>query len=93
MRIVRDKLSTESIPGNLLGLYLAELSHKTGEIIEATIDNGGEVAMAITLADMLDIVYGCAAQVGISRTDLTNLRMQRHTEYGDYTNHVSSSEK
>lgn len=92
MRIVREKLSDQSVPGNLLGLYLAELNHKMGEIIEATIDDGGEVAMAITLADMLDIVYGCAAQVGISRTDLTNLRMQRHTDYGDYSNHVSRPE-
>lgn len=89
MRIVRDKLSNESIPGNLLGLYLAELNHKTGEIIEATVDDGRETVIAIALADMLDIIYGCAAQVGISRTDLTNLRMQRHAEHGPYNDKIA----
>lgn len=89
MRVVREKLSSTSAPGNLIGLYLSELNHATAEVIEATIDDGREAIIGIKLADMLDIIYGAAAQLGIDRTELTNLRMQRHAEHGPYTDKVT----
>ena len=60
-----------------------------GEVIEATIDDGRPTAIAIAFADMLEIVYGAAAQAGIDRTDLTNLKMQRFTTYGGYTDRTT----
>jgi len=86
VRIVRSKLSTQETSGNLTGLYLAELNRITGDVLEAILDDGRELTMGAYLADMIDVIYGLGSQVGITREDLSSLRMARYGEYGPYEN-------
>lgn len=92
MRLVRDNIpNAETDNGNLVGLYLSELSHQSGELIEAVIADGRAVHMAMSIVDMLAVLRGLAKQLGIAEAELTQLSMAQNVQLGEYSNRVADA--
>lgn len=85
MRLARvEAENVKPIAESVLGVYLAEVTHGAADLVEAVIYDGREIEMGTAIADLIDVLYGLARQVNISRGELDTLRNQRTYDYGDY---------
>jgi len=68
----------------------AKLIEQAAEVIAATIPShpAHACALAVELADLLEVVYALAAAHGISRQDLEQTRQGKHQTRGGFTRGV-----